>query len=72
MNEALPTPVVERAVERAEELAAGLYPHQIEGIAFLLGRLPAKWSLMIWTGCRPTIGRPKTGPFVLASNYAIG
>jgi SNF2 family DNA or RNA helicase len=38
MSEALPTPVVERAVERPEELAAGLYPHQIEGIAFLLGR----------------------------------
>ena len=25
-------------IERAEEIAKGLYPHQIEGIAFLLGR----------------------------------
>ncbi len=24
--------------ERAEEIAEGLYPHQIEGVAFLLGR----------------------------------
>ena len=28
----------ELSVKRAEELAHGLFPHQVEGIAFLLGR----------------------------------
>ena len=26
------------SLTRAEEISKGLYPHQIEGIAFLLGR----------------------------------
>ena len=30
--------MTETALTRATELAAGLYPHQIEGVAFLLGR----------------------------------
>src|SRR5215208_6645696 len=34
-----PSPEVQQhAQQRAESLAAGLFPHQIEGVAFLLGR----------------------------------
>lgn len=35
----------ESALERAEEIASALYPHQIEGSAFLLGRRRPKGSL---------------------------
>ncbi|HKG91670.1 MAG TPA: DEAD/DEAH box helicase [Gemmatimonadaceae bacterium] len=38
---ALPAPSADvraEALERAERLAAGLFPHQVEGVAFLLGR----------------------------------
>jgi SNF2 family DNA or RNA helicase len=35
MNTAVPN---NAALERAEDIAASLYPHQVEGVAFLLGR----------------------------------
>src|SRR5215216_5158610 len=35
----VPSPDVRaEALARAERLAAGLFPHQVEGVAFLLGR----------------------------------
>ncbi|MDF1503192.1 SNF2-related protein [Roseisolibacter sp. H3M3-2] len=41
LTPALPSPSAEvraEALARAERLAAGLFPHQVEGVAFLLGR----------------------------------
>ena len=51
----LPAPSAEvraEALARAERLAAGLFPHQVEGVAFLLGAAAARSSPTTWGSAR--------------------
>jgi len=48
----------ELSVKRAEELAHGLFPHQVEGIAFLLGRRRALLADDMGLGKRVNLSLP--------------
>ena len=70
------------AQQQAEALAAGLYAHQVEGIAFLLGRQPfahfarSHWreqtyrSVAVWLPGTVTVAKGATVTVELVANNA--